>query len=135
MRSHSIRTQHGPFGRIYRHAIELKGLGCVHFEHKHHFDHTTFIAQGGARVKVDGKVIGDFYAPCWVDIDKDKLHEFTSLAHQTTLYCVFALLDSEGKVTEEFDGNQHRVGDRNPGVPDNNCGACTACKIPPPKAE
>ena len=44
-------------------------------------------------------------APTFIIIDKDKKHKVTALEDDTIWYCVFALRDVDGDITEIYSGD------------------------------
>ena len=84
----------------YRKAGDTNGGG-----HYHRFDHVTLLVSGAIRVEVEGCEPTRFVAPTFVIISKDKKHKITALEDNTVYYCVFALRDVDGEVTDIYSGN------------------------------
>lgn len=80
--------------------VFIKGMffekaGDRHAGHSHCFDHTTLLAKGKLRVRVNGKDT-DFKAPHSIFIKADVEHELTALEDDTIAYCIHALRDGDG---------------------------------------
>lgn len=73
--------------------------------HKHHHDHVTLLAVGSVLVEVDGFEPKEFHAPTFITIKKEHHHKFTALTDGVVYYCVFALRDVNGEVTEIYSGD------------------------------
>jgi len=73
--------------------------------HSHHHDHVTLLAVGSVRVEVEGFEPKDFHAPTFITIKKEHHHKFTALTDCVVYYCVFALRDLDGEVTEIYSGD------------------------------
>jgi hypothetical protein len=78
--------------------------------HTHHFDHVSLLAQGSVRVEVEGCAPKDFHAPTFIVIKKEHKHKFTALEDNTLWYCVFALRDIDGNVTDFYSGDNNPYG-------------------------
>jgi quercetin dioxygenase-like cupin family protein len=74
--------------------------------HKHHFDHVSLLTSGTVEVEVDGHPPKQFTAPTFIIIKKEHEHKFTALTDDVVWYCVFALRDYNGEVTDVY-GDQH----------------------------
>jgi len=111
-RSHmnlSDMEQMGVFGNIWVYSHHLNKAGDYNPGHKHNHDHVTLLATGSVRCEVvdddEGTTIKDFKAPTFIVIDKNKTHKFTALEDNTVFYCVFALRDEDGDVTDFYSGD------------------------------
>lgn len=94
----------------YRKAGDTNGGG-----HYHRFDHVTLLAKGAIRVEVEGEEPTRFLAPTFVIISKDKKHKITALEDDTVYYCVFALRDVDGEVSDIYSGDNtpyHNMSDQ-----------------------
>lgn len=78
-------------GGLYFRAICLKRAGMIVPQHSHEHDHVTLIANGEARVWVDGAWLGDFKAFRALEIKAGKKHVFMALEPNTRLACVHDL--------------------------------------------
>jgi hypothetical protein len=96
----------GYFGNIwvrshyYKNAGDSNGGG-----HYHHFDHVTLLAVGSIEVEVEGQSPKRFDAPTFVVIKKDHRHKITALTDGVVYYCVFALRNEDGELTDVYDGS------------------------------
>lgn len=57
-------------------------------QHVHTWDHISVIASGGVRIWADEKLLGDFFAPTGVVINKGIFHKFLTLEDNTTILCI-----------------------------------------------
>jgi len=71
--------------------------------HTHKFDHVTLVVKGSVMVEVEGFSPKIFRAPQFIVIKKEHKHKFTALEDDTLYYCVFALRDANGEVTDLYD--------------------------------
>jgi hypothetical protein len=94
----------GAFGNVWIRLHVLRKAGQANQGHRHNFDHVTIVATGGVRCEIDGRPPQDFMAPVIIEIAKNIEHRFSALADDTTYYCVFAVRDDAGQVTDVFDG-------------------------------
>jgi hypothetical protein len=105
IRSHlneSDVNQMGYFGNIWVRSHIFVKAGDTHNGHKHNFDHVTLLAVGSVLVEVEGNSPKEFHAPTFIVIDKDHNHKFTALSDGVVYYCVFALRDLNGEVTDIY---------------------------------
>jgi hypothetical protein len=101
MKSHEL----GYFGNIWVRQNHLPKKG-EHFPgHKHKFDHVSLLARGKILVEVEGFKPKEFTAPTFIIIKKDHSHKFTALEDNTLWYCVFALRDENGELTDVYSGD------------------------------
>lgn len=84
----------------YRKAGDRNGEG-----HYHRFNHVSLLVKGAVRVEVEGSEPKRYMAPTFIIIDKDKKHRVTALEDDTIWYCVYALRDINGEVTEIYSGD------------------------------
>jgi hypothetical protein len=101
----------GYFGNIWvrQHWLAKKGDDNGG-GHTHHFDHVTLLAKGSVRVEVEGCEPKVFTAPTFIVIKKEHKHIFTALEDETLYYCVFALRDVDGNVTDFYSGDNSPYG-------------------------
>jgi hypothetical protein len=104
------RHELGYFGNIWVRQNLLKKSGEVTQGHKHHFDHVSLLATGKVRVEVEGFEPKEFTAPTFIVIKKEHSHKFTALEDNTLWYCVFALRDVDGEVTDIYSGDNSPYG-------------------------
>lgn len=100
----------GYFGNIWVRQNLLKYAGDTVGGHLHHFDHVSLLATGKVIVEVDGFEPKEFSAPTFIVIKKEHKHRFTALEDNTLWYCVFALRDVDGNVTDIYSGNNSPYG-------------------------
>ena len=108
-RSHmdmSDMHQMGYFGNIWVRSHYFHKAGDTNGPaHRHHFDHVTLLAVGSVLCEVEGNTPKEFHAPTFIVIDKDKKHKFTALTDGVVYYCVFALRDENGELTDMYTGD------------------------------
>jgi hypothetical protein len=100
----------GYFGNIWVRMNYLKSAGDRAGGHKHNFDHVSLLCRGKVRVEIDGFEPKEFVAPTFIVIKKEHEHDFVALEDDTLWYCVFALRDVNGEVTDFYDGDNSPYG-------------------------
>ena len=102
-RGGSLISDIGFYGNVFVRSHHLKKAGDTNGGgHYHLFDHVTLIVKGSVKVEVEGYAPTRYSAPKFVIINKDKEHLFTALEDDTMYYCVFALRDIDGEVTDVY---------------------------------
>ena len=101
-----IATELGFFGNIWVRQNTIDEVGGSHAGHKHHFDHVTLLTRGKVKIEVDGKPEKEFEAPTFIVIKKELEHKITALTDDVLYYCVFALRNLDGDVSEIY-GEEH----------------------------
>ncbi len=95
--------QMGYYGNIWVRSHSFMKAGDTNGGgHKHNFDHVTMLAVGSVLVEVEGHEPKEFHAPTFIVIDKDHRHKFTALTDGVVYYCVFAMRDLDGQVTNIY---------------------------------
>lgn len=97
----------GYFGNIWVRQNVLTNAGDSFGGHKHHFDHVSLLTKGSVEVHVQGHEPKVFKAPTFIVISKDKEHNFIALEDDTNWYCVFALRDLDGEITDMYGDNHN----------------------------
>jgi len=97
----------GYFGNIFVRQNFLEKPGDSIKTHTHAFDHVSLLVSGKARVTVDGYPPKDFTAPTFIVIKKEHKHKFEALESNTLWYCVFALRDANGEVSDIYLSENH----------------------------
>jgi len=95
-------VQLGYFGNIWVKQHIHECANDSYGGHKHTFDHVTLLAAGRVSVEIEGYPPKEFTAPTFIVIRKEHEHKITSLQADTVYYCVFALRDLNGEVTDIF---------------------------------
>jgi hypothetical protein len=92
----------GYFGNIWvrQNILEKAGQACE--GHRHSFDHVSLLTSGAVEVEIQGHPARQFKAPTFVIIRKEHEHKFTALEDNTNWYCVFALRDLDGQVSDLY---------------------------------
>lgn len=80
----SFATEDG----IFIKQMYCKDAFTVVPQHSHEYNHVSMLAVGSVRVWSNGKVIGDFKAPCPITIKARTKHTFLTLEPGTTIYCI-----------------------------------------------
>lgn len=101
-----------------------------HQGHRHYIDHVTFVASGTVLVKIGDANPVEYTGPCFIPIDKDIWHQFTSISDQTVYFCVFSIPDKfeESILPNKVELFGHHREDL---LKKTLCGNCTGCAIPP----
>lgn len=97
-----MRKRHdlGYFGNIWVRQNVLENAGESTQGHYHLFDHVSLLAQGTVEVEVEGNPPKQFTAPTFIVIKKERPHKFTAITDDVLWYCVFAIRDVDGDVTD-----------------------------------
>jgi len=103
MSSHEL----GYFGNIWVRQNVLSKAGDTFGGHKHEFDHVSLLTKGKVKVIVEGHPEKEFVAPTFIVIRKEYEHEFIALEDDTNWYCVFALRDLDGNITDIYGENHN----------------------------
>ncbi len=104
------RDDLGYFGNIWVRQNVLATAGEKTPGHKHNFDHVSLLCKGKVRVTVEGFPPKEFTAPTFIIIKKEYEHHFEALEDQSIWYCVFALRDVDGNVTDIYSGDNSPYG-------------------------
>jgi|GEM_PF-910008 len=110
MKNNTIRHELGYFGNIWVRKNFLRKAGESAPGHEHKFDHVSLLTRGSVRVEVEGHPPRDFHADTFIIIKKEHVHKFTALTDDVVWYCVFALRDVDGEVTDIYDGDNSPYG-------------------------
>jgi hypothetical protein len=103
-KSDVIMQDLGFFGNIWVKSHHLPKSGDSNDGgHKHKFDHVTLVIRGKVLVEVESFLPKVFTAPKFIIIKKEHEHKFTALEDDTIYYCVFAMRDVDGDVTDLYD--------------------------------
>jgi hypothetical protein len=62
--------------------------------------HVSLLAKGSVSVSIDNQEPKVFKAPTFIVIKKNHTHQVTALEDDTSWYCVFAVRDIDGEVTD-----------------------------------
>lgn len=78
--------------------------------HKHNYDHTTFVHRGKVRISIvdDNEVVlasREYEAGSFVHVPANQRHIVKALEPNTVYFCVFSHRDFDGLVTQEYHGN------------------------------
>jgi len=103
-------TQLGYFGNIWVRQNLFETAGDTAQGHYHKFDHVSLLTSGTVRVEVEGFAPKEFTAPTFIVIKKEYSHKFTAVTDNVMWYCVFALRDIDGDVTDIYSGDNSPFG-------------------------
>ena len=112
----TIKKELGYFGNIWVRQHNLEKTGDTNDGgHVHFFDHGTMLVRGKVRVDVTNthtkeERSKEFEGPTFMVIRKDYKHKITALTDDVQYYCVFALRDIDGDVTDVYSGNHDPYG-------------------------
>ena len=97
-----MRKRHdlGYFGNIWVRQVELQNAGDITSGHYHLFDHVSLLVQGTVEVEVEGNPPKIFTAPTFIVIKKERPHKLKAISDNVVWYCVFAIRDVDGDVTD-----------------------------------
>ena len=97
-----MRKRHdlGYFGNIWVRQNVLQYAGDSTGGHIHLFDHVSLLATGTVEVQIDDNSPKQFTAPTFIVIKKERPHRFTAITDDVLWYCVFAIRDVDGEVTD-----------------------------------
>ena len=107
----SYSQEMGYFGNIWVRSHRLENSGDQNGGgHLHPFDHVTMLHKGRILAETTNPETGEmrskeFTAPTFIVIRKNLKHKFTALEDDTQYYCVFALRDVDGDVTDIYSGD------------------------------
>jgi hypothetical protein len=113
--SRTVEGQMGYFGNVWIRQNYIPHAGMFTQGHKHHFDHVSLLVCGTALVEVDGFEPKEFTGPTFIMIKKEYSHKFTAVTDNVLWYCVFALRDIDGEVTDIYDGSTWPYGSASSG--------------------
>lgn len=100
----------GYFGNIWVRQNILEKAGDFTLGHYHKFDHVSLLTSGEVEVEVEGHEPKVFKAPTFIVMKKEHKHKFKALTDDVLWYCVFALRDVNGEVTDIYDGSNSPYG-------------------------
>lgn len=77
---------------IYFRSILLKNRGDEVTQHKHDYDHATFVGSGAVVAFVgEDKCLGEFWGGQAIPIKAGHEHRFVAIVHDTRLACVHSV--------------------------------------------
>jgi hypothetical protein len=99
----SMVEEHGFFGNIWVRQNYMRKAGDTVGGHMHYHDHVSLLVKGKVSVQVGDEDPKEFVAPTFIVVRKEHKHRITALEDDTIWYCVFAMRDINGDVTDIFD--------------------------------
>jgi hypothetical protein len=95
-----FRHELGYFGNIWVRQNVLRKAGDASGAHYHLFDHISLLTSGAVSVELDGYPTKTFTAPTFIAIKKDHKHRLIALTDNVVYYCVFAMRDENGELSD-----------------------------------
>lgn len=92
----------GYFGNIWVRQNVLEKKGDYAGGHYHLFDHVSLLAKGTIEVEIEGHPPKQFVAPTFIVIKKEFMHKFTAMTDDVLWYCVFAIRNEDGDLTDFY---------------------------------
>ncbi len=92
----------GYFGNIWVRQNVLKNKGDFAGGHYHLFDHVSLLAKGIVEVEIEGYPPKQFVAPTFIVIKKEFRHKITAITDDVLWYCVFAIRNEDGDLTDIY---------------------------------
>lgn len=92
----------GYFGNIWVRQNVLEKAGDTGDGHYHLFDHVSLLAKGTVEVEIEGYPPKQFVSPTFIVIKKEYKHKFTAVTDDVLWYCVFAIRDENGELTDIY---------------------------------
>lgn len=92
----------GYFGNIWVRQNVLEKTGDSAGGHYHLFDHVSLLAKGTVEVEIEGYPPRQFIAPTFIVIKKEYKHKFTAITDDVLWYCVFAIRDENGELSDIY---------------------------------
>lgn len=93
----------GFVGNVWVRQCLMEKKGDIVGGHLHYHDHVSLLCKGSVEVEVDGSEPKTFIAPTFIVIKKDRRHQITALEDDTVWYCVFAIRDIDGDISDIYD--------------------------------
>lgn len=103
--SHRQIDEMGCYGNVWVRKLTFPTKDVVHEGHEHEHPHVSLLASGAVTVEVEGEPTTQFTAPTFITIAANKEHKITALEDNTVWFCVFAVRDKDGEVTDFYDGD------------------------------
>lgn len=102
----TVQTEIGYYGNIWVRSNYFFKKGQTNGGgHRHKFDHVSLLVKGSVEVEIEGSKPKQFRAPTFIVIDKNMKHKFTALEDDVLWYCVFAMRDVNGEITNIYSGD------------------------------
>ena len=95
-----FRHELGYFGNIWVRQNVLRKTGDSSGSHYHLFDHISLLTHGTVSVEMDGYPTKTFTAPTFIAIKKEHSHKLIALTDDVVYYCVFAMRDENGELSD-----------------------------------
>jgi quercetin dioxygenase-like cupin family protein len=89
------------YGGIYLREMLTRDADTVIPQHRHKYDHLSYLAQGAVRVWRNDELLGDFTAPDAIRIEAGAAHTFLTLTPNTIVLCLHATDAAEVELVGE----------------------------------
>lgn len=96
----SDTSESGFYGNVWIRKQKYKTTATVHDGHTHDHDHMSLV-NGKVLVEVEGCEPKEFSDTFFI-VNANKHHKITALEDNTTVFCIFAIRDSDGKSADEY---------------------------------
>jgi hypothetical protein len=91
------------FGKILATKFDLFQKGMEINQHKHEYDHISILVSGEVSVIVDNGPENIYQAPSVICIKKNSSHKIISMSDNTVWFCIFALYDIDGNISDHYE--------------------------------
>jgi len=104
----------GYYGNIWIRMQYYQKKDIPHIGHKHKHDHMSLLVKGGLEVRIEGKkpfevwAAGNAEMPTFFEVAADHMHELIPLEDETVAYCLFALRDENGELTNDAEQGDYK---------------------------
>ena len=98
-----IREELGFVGNVWVRQCYMEKAGDVVGGHLHYHDHVSLLVKGSVEVAVGDSPSKVFTAPTFIVIKKEHKHTIKALEDETIWYCVFAVRDVDGNISDIYD--------------------------------
>lgn len=93
----------GFVGNVWVRQNYMQKAGDVVGGHMHHHDHVSLLTNGSVEITIDDNPPKRFSSPTFIVIKKEHRHRIVALEDNTVFYCVFAVRDVDGNLTDIYE--------------------------------
>lgn len=87
-------------GGVYVKEMLTPKAGTIIPQHRHHYEHLSYVAAGAVEVWKDDAFMGVFEAPAGIKIEAGAAHTFTTLRDWTLVLCIHSVALGEADFHE-----------------------------------
>lgn len=98
-----LREEIGFVGNVWVRQCYMEKAGDIVGGHLHYHDHVSLLVRGSVEVTVGLSKPKVFTAPTFIVIKKEHKHQIKALEDDTIWYCVFAVRDIDGNLSDIYD--------------------------------